>query len=248
MVAVVKPWGMVMNRQLGWAALCAAGLLAFAGQAGATIVDVAISAEFYQLQGPAGFYPAGQSCGTNYATYCTSTGGGREFIDFHAGGIPYLANFAFDTGVGGLSTTATSQTLSWNAAMGTPSPLLSGSFQFGQQNLPLLIDLDLTTATSFVIERNPFGLFFNISSPDFGFTQNSSVIVLGGSRLDTPGTSNCFCGGITYADANYTTNLSELFFESVTPRAPAPEPTTWAMLILGFAAVGAALRRRLSPA
>lgn len=239
----------------GWAALAAAGMLAFAGQAGATIVDVAISAEFFSLQGPAGFYPTGASCNTNYQFYyCTSTGGGREFVNFGAGGIPYSANFAFDTDLGGVLTTTTDrQTLTWDSTMGATSPLLSGRFQFGQQNLPLLIDLDLTTATSFLIERNPFGLYFTFSSPDFTFSQSpSGVSLLAGARLDTPGSSNCLCGGIYYSDAAYTTYNSELFFESVTPRAPVPEPSSWAMLILGFTAIGAALRRRrrraLSPA
>lgn len=236
-----------MGRQFGWAALGAAAVLACAGQANATVVDVAISAEFYSLTGPAGFYPAAPPCNAQ-STYCTGTVNGRESVVFFIGGIPFTANFAFDTGLGVLTTTATSQTLNWNSAMGTASPLLSGNFLFGLSNPPL-VDLDLTTATSFQAQRNNLGFFFTISSPDFTFQQGFPTTTdLAAARLDVPGpTGICLCSTLSYHDGDYDTNFSELFSETITPRA-VPEPSTWAMLILGFAGIGAALRRRLSPA
>jgi hypothetical protein len=245
MVTAAKP-GAVMTRQLGWAALCAAGTLAFAAPAGATIVDVAISAGFYQLQGPAGFYPAQPRCDLLGISqrYCTFTADGREALVFYEGGIPFTVDFAFDTDLGVLTTTATGQTLSWDSSLGTPSPLLSGAFQFGQTNVPLLIDLDLSSATHVEIQRNELGFFFNISTPDYVLSQAfQSPIALAAPRLDTPGSGTCVCSPISYQDADYTTRFSELLSESITPR-PIPEPSTWAMLILGFASIGASLRRR----
>ncbi len=243
--------GAKMGRKLGWAALAAAGMLAFAGQAGATIVDVAISAEFYSLSGPAGFYPASGPC-NQFSNYCTGTSGGTENVSFNVGGIPFTANFSFDTDLATLATTATGQSLLWDVSSGTPSPLLSGEFVFWPNHNPPLVDRDLSTATHFTMQRDQAGYFaFFISGPGFSFSQTlSNIPVLGGSTIDTPSSlAFCTCGGVGYYGDGYSTYLSEVFSETITARA-VPEPSTWAFLVLGFAGVGAAVRRRhtLAPA
>jgi hypothetical protein len=224
-----------------WAAFCAAGVLAFAGSAGATIVQADILAEFYTLTGPAGFYADLGPCGPFVAS-CSSTDGVRQFLNFEIGGVGFTSQFVFNTDLGDLTVAPTFERLDWDASSGDLSPLLSGNFAWQGLNF----SRDLTTATHFSLTRGPEGFSFEISSADFVFSGwNTRPGAPGPFSLDT-----AFVGsgrGITYVyrDATYTSGGTEPFTDRLTPIG-VPEPGTWTMMIVGFGGIGVAARRARS--
>ncbi|WP_228242415.1 FxDxF family PEP-CTERM protein [Porphyrobacter sp. GA68] len=58
-----------------------------------------------------------------------------------------------------------------------------------------------------------------------------------------------FSGNVNRLTVNYTANTNASYGGNLTftPQAPIPEPATWMMMILGFAAVGFAMRKRKAP-
>jgi hypothetical protein len=92
------------------------------------------------------------------------------------------------------------------------------------------------------------------SAGDVGFGTNDFVLQLrfDGGDLDKPSLPLCSdpgfsCGGLptTYASGYTTTSdPNSLFLGLVATVSPAPEPATWAMMLTGFAGLGAALRMR----
>jgi hypothetical protein len=119
------------------------------------------------------------------------------------------------------------------------SPLLSGSLTWAAVGL----QRDLSDATSFMVQRIGDVLGYELSGADWHLSSPIFSAVSGPASLSDPFQKDCFCSGVNYLDATYTAKLGETFTQTLQPIA-IPEPATWAMLILGFAAVGAGLRRR----
>lgn len=73
-------------------------------------------------------------------------------------------------------------------------------------------------------------------------TSNGSVSGFSGSLNDVP----IFSGLTNSLTVNYTASRNSSFSGTLTftPTAAIPEPSTWLMMILGFAAVGFSMRRR----
>jgi len=95
----------------------------------------------------------------------------------------------------------------------------------------------------------------------FAFASNGTnytfEAILGGSTVDSfsanvgNGSANNFYGfsGISFDSIRLTSNAGDYFLmDNVQLSSAVPEPSTWAMLILGFAGVGYMAYRRRSPA
>jgi hypothetical protein len=227
--------------RFGWAALCAAGALACAGQADATVVTMTVGGEYIGVSGPAG--SLGPASDFHWPYQVFSNYGGRDHVTYDVGGYGWGTILTFDTSLGVLSETGGSfpvETLSWDAAMGTPSPLLSGTY-YGLGG-----ERDLTDATSFSVYFAPWGPGFSVSGP--GYTLDDQLDRYFGpyltGNLTTPLSLSLVAApdyGGGYHSALFDGGGSVLFNVSL---SPAPEPATWALMLTGFFGLGAALRRR----
>lgn len=121
--------------------------------------------------------------------------------------------------------------------------------------------LTLGTASifTFASPQSAFGGIFDLSPGGFGLGLSFSLGLAGGgtetiSQFD-PNCTGCFFGFTstnpflsvsinpgTGAGSAETYNLDNLQFASATPIGAVPEPGTWAMLLLGFGLIGAAMR------
>lgn len=112
-------------------------------------------------------------------------------------------------------------------------------------------------ATSGLLEFNPTGVTLTSGKTYVAFLSTFGIANNNGSV----GVDSCFNAGCTVPDANLGNAVTGTFREgdgltfsnnfgiydlkfSATINAPVPEPTTWAMMIVGFGAVGVAMRRR----
>lgn len=223
----------------GWAALCAVGFIGFGGQASATIVTAHETGVYTAVQGPAVLFPPGycMQCSGQLSISSSSTLGG------------FGADFTFDTGLGVRTTSALQDVLAWDSTMGTPSPILSGHwFATGIAH----VDQDLTAATSVLLKRSGGAFIYEISGADFHITSNPIWNSSGPApySLDAPfsmvpsnTTTNDSQNFGGYGDATWGV-YSQYIRQSVLSPFAVPEPTTWAMLILGFGGIGALSRRR----
>ncbi len=111
-------------------------------------------------------------------------------------------------------------------------------------------DGDNGQPTSITVSRVGGGLF-NLSSFDY-FTTGTLVATGGLSTLTLMGTGTSNGTGfskvnsVTFSSTGYTYNGLDNLVLSAT--SAVPEPATWALMILGFGAVGGAMRRRQSVA
>lgn len=104
-----------------------------------------------------------------------------------------------------------------------------------------------------------------------GFTLGADAVTLVAGTLTMPGATNIPITAQSFASSDWSTAYRYIQFRPLTPVSPAyggknfglvelrafdaegmagavPEPGTWALLILGFGAVGAAMRRRTAAA
>lgn len=235
-------------RALLMAAVAAASVTA--GAAHATIMNAQVNYYLYGERGPSGWFvpPEGvlnfRSAGNLlFDDGVTETVSGNASTYFFA-----QTTFTIDTSLGQVTTSPLGQTMTWTAGSG-PSPILSGDFHTGQT---ITLDRDLTTATSLSLTRYAYGLTYQFAGPGW-----SLVLPIGSSppnasvTVDTPylgpGPFQAFFEG--YQDANWRVGSSgyDLFpsgSESYQP-APAPEPGTWAVMLVGFFGAGAMLRRKV---
>ncbi|MEO8722821.1 MAG: PEPxxWA-CTERM sorting domain-containing protein [Sphingobium sp.] len=80
----------------------------------------------------------------------------------------------------------------------------------------------------------------------FGFFYQKSSFAIGSVFLDFSGYEQPFStlGTYTTADPLYSKGSMTITLIDKVVTGPVPEPATWAMMLVGFGAVGAALRRR----
>ena len=103
-----------------------------------------------------------------------------------------------------------------------------------------------------------YSVTLTTSSPDIDFT-SAFLAGLGGPydliEIDDDGTNEFWrlANPVTLGASTYTLNINGnnagagSLGGSITIRQAVPEPATWAMMLLGFGAVGFAMRRRRAP-
>jgi len=134
-------------------------------------------------------------------------------------------------------------------------------------NLNAAYDYDLTPANSSLIEDGGGALSATASGLDFDFSGSGEFLI----QANSPGPFSgyryfCFSTGIFACLAGETISPGYIFTDGVVltgagapvgmqpvgpPPSGAPEPATWAMMLLGFGGLGAAVRasrRRAMPA
>ena len=239
----------------GVASLCAAVAMAVAcaGQAEAALVHVTWGGFYASGNGPNGpyFRPDSQSPSLP----------GHEPVAYD-----FNLNFVFDTSRGQINTTALgggawSQGLTWNAAMGGLSPLVSATLEaFGQT-------FTFDGSAGFSLDRNPtFGGFSIVDgdrsisgslfsmAPITPFSEYALDDEFSSIFWDGPCCTQVSVGGFT--GQGYTYRVAQEIwqppqggggggggFSAALEAVPVPEPETWALMILGFAGIGAALRK-----
>jgi hypothetical protein len=184
---------------------------------------------------------------------------GGDYDDLRPNYISWQAMLVYDTSLGDLTVTPTSEVLTWNSGMASPSPLIDFSGQiFGTQGTTF----DFTSATSFTITRDAGHYLFELSGTDFtarigfGYLQSSPQPLDPGNTdfsLDTDYHHiDHYAYGDLFANGHGRPGYSYLLTVTKLADSPAgvPEPATWAMMLCGFFGLGAVLRgrRRPSPA
>lgn len=233
-----RPRGSSLMRRRTLAATTVAVAMTCAGAASATIVTAHEYGAYTVATGPVPAYYCGQ---------CQGEGDHRTV--FSSSPLGYFhGDFTFDTDLGVRTTTASADTITWNTAMGTPSPLVSGTWTITglAQASP-----DLSTATSITLRRDSAG--FNYSFVGAGYSISSSLHgPFGGPEPYSleeafalaPFPNSSVQNDGAYSDATWYAQSFYTYQSTLTPQlAAVPEPATWAMLILGFAGVGTGLRR-----
>jgi hypothetical protein len=84
------------------------------------------------------------------------------------------------------------------------------------------------------------GQVFNFATPLSSF----SLRGIDPANLLVPGDPLAFVSGFTFGQTGQTIVTQVPFVEDISVAAAVPEPTSWAMMILGFGAIGGSLRRR----
>ena len=84
---------------------------------------------------------------------------------------------------------------------------------------------------------------FQIQSPTLGFTQLSGPDLFGG-----PASNPTFNIGTFNLSGGFLSGASTLTISRASVVSAVPEPGTWAMMLLGFGAIGFSVRRRRSTA
>jgi hypothetical protein len=141
-------------------------------------------------------------------------------------------------------------TLSFTASdfsAGAPTDPVTGSFTYDAPSITS--DPTLLTAVNLTIDGHAYTL------PEVGFDSNEIGGVLNGVDSVESGTNDFFLlwtpasstpGAFVYATAKNSDDafLSENFTHFSVTAAATPEPSTWAMMLLGFAGLGFAGYRR----
>ena len=136
----------------------------------------------------------------------------------------------------------------------------AGSIQ-GNRFDDRLVRLGALTTFNFNSSVNGFGGIFNLApnglgqgidfSIDGGVNFVGSIPLVGGNQFwgfitDTRFSSLQLTGGTGPGGVAETYNLDNARFGTVA--AAVPEPSVWALMVLGFGAIGGAMRRRRNPA
>lgn len=240
------------------AAFGAAAVMVGAGQAQAALVRADFSGSYWVVGAPDGWAETKYGLTPHSApgTYSygfleiQKSGGATEYVNFLQGGIGWTASFVFDTDLGVLtehpfgSSGGTYETL-------TGSPIVEGTFTSG---FPTSYDL---TGRLLSISLGPAGLQFSLNGggltllADLPAQQSPPPVrdnynladPLNLTHASYPYFTDLFVGTL-YSDGVFSAQQGGVNFGRLSPVRAIPEPRSWALLLLGFGGLGAALRRR----
>ncbi|HEX9168766.1 MAG TPA: PEP-CTERM sorting domain-containing protein [Roseiarcus sp.] len=174
-------------------------------------------------------------------------------------GKPYTANFVFNTDLGSSTSSATGFSVQGGSSTGFTDPLVSASVTVNgvTENIPGLYDSELTLCSSSCPSTAAGSLTLYASDysnggPTGSTTNNRTYLVIDGAFPSSiiPGPfSFTPSSGVGYISLSTAANdgngtLVNTYFEAllttatVTVAASAPEPSTWAMMLIAFAGLG----------
>jgi PEP-CTERM motif len=189
---------------------------------------------------------------------------------FHAGdnlaGVPYKAVYVFDTSLGEIFNSPT-----WNYALGgtffgSPSPALSATLTINNVSLAFTPNLygfvqgisDTASLIQHEVKRlssdGPLSEYANLIHRLYRFNDNLYPASLTGPFSHTVDFRDDVFAIVQIEYRNPANGLYSAFVHanfaptSVTISSGVPEPSTWAMMIIGFAAVGFIAYRKAKPA
>jgi len=119
----------------------------------------------------------------------------------------------------------------WNYNFGNPAEFQSTILR-GVQDFRILTSLDGLTFSEVFTGTLALGTGQPLGAQNFAFTDDARFV-----QIDI--LSNYGRG--TYAERDWNSGLSEVRFLST---SAVPEPGTWAMMLIGFGAIGFSMRRR----
>lgn len=225
-----------MSRALFSGLLASAAIMTAAGAADAAIATLTMQGAYGVATAPAGSFD-----GINFGNPITHNGA-TDTILYQQGGFGWTTTLTYDTSLGVLTTNNGVQTLTWNAAMGTPSPLLAGGY------MGLGGGRGLTDATSVFLQFSSSGPSYGLIGPGYSLSdQWASFDGPFSGDLTTPfsdfsGQALDFGG---YHSGQFSGTESYLWTASIVPNvAVVPEPAAWTLAIAGFGAMGALIRAR----
>jgi hypothetical protein len=176
-----------------------------------------------------------------------------DYDDLEPSYTAWQATLVYDTSLGDLTVTPSSQILTWNRSMAGPSPMieLSGEI-FGTQGTTF----DFTSATSFTLTRDESHYLFQLSGTGFLATFGFGYLTFPLLPLDPGNTDfsldtdynhfNPNAYGDMFANGHGTPGYS--YSLHVTKLADSlrgvPEPEAWALMLSGFVGIGTMLRGR----
>ena len=221
--------------KLGWAALCAASVLATAGEAGATVMVATVTGTVVQsARGPSFVYP-GDLFGPP---------------DTNITGEAFRADFTFDTTRGTPTSTPTRNIVEGGIATAdyfSLSPIISATLQINGHAISYV------DGFYGLLDFNPGSQYINIfSETDYnglhfegglGITIHGSALPL---NFDAPFAvpASDVSGTYYYNDGqNYERGSLVPTSFSLNPLA-VPEPSTWALMIVGAGMIGRSVRQR----
>ena len=237
--------GLVMNRASLLGSVAALSLCGTVLPASAALVDVTFTGSIIFVSYDSGitpiFVPAGLAPTSSFD------------------GMPYAANFVFNTDLGSSASSATGFSVEGGSSTGFTDPLVSASVTVNgvTENIPGLYDSELTLCSSSCPSTAAGSLTLYASDysnggPTGSTTNNRTYLVIDGAFPSsiTPGsftfTPSSGVGYISLSTAANSGNgtVVDTYFEAslttatVTVAASVPEPSTWAMMLIAFAGLG----------
>jgi hypothetical protein len=219
-----------------WAALGAAILTSCSGAASATIATLQMSGEYISASGPAGYFDQYIVGAWNPVTH----DGPKDYISFGLGGIGWDVTITYDSTKGILTDYYIGTYLIENFS---PSEWSGVLHAFDQT-------INLNTASSVGIGFDPYGPTFSATGIGYSFYDDftrydypfGTIVGSVFSPFSAAGSSVPGRGGEFTSDMFYG-YFSIDNYASITIDSPIPEPGAWALMLTGFAGLGAALRR-----
>lgn len=168
----------------------------------------------------------------------------------------WRTEFIFETDLGTLTSGPSGARLVWDATGGTPSPLASYYEQLNprtrptaltERPLPSVYYATFTNFTHFEIVYDTSNFYFFVDGPGgshtVGFQRN--VDFTGPFDLEGPANFSSSVGSYNFSSGiGSGKNYAGLPHTHAVRITAVPEPTTWALIVMGFGAAGHQRRRR----
>lgn len=179
----------------------------------------------------------------------TGTPEGWGGLTYYAGGPVLLPGWTVETG----SVDLTDTNSIWGPSANGQYSLDINGWDQGTIAQSFATILGRLYTVSFAYSRNPANAPYDARATVSAGGQSLNVQALGNGSFGGMGTMAWERGSFTFTGTGATETLrlasdiggnAGIFFDDVSVSAGVPEPSTWAIAIMGFGLMGAALRRR----
>ncbi|MBX3483676.1 PEPxxWA-CTERM sorting domain-containing protein [Phenylobacterium sp.] len=179
----------------------------------------------------------------------TATPEGWGGLTYYAGGPALLPGWTVEAGSVDLTDTSSA----WGPAGGGQYSLDINGWSAGTIAQSFATVLGRLYTVSFNYSRNPANAPYTATATVSAGGQSLDVTALGDGAFGGLGSMAWQSGTFTFVGTGNTETIrlaatipgnAGVFFDNVSVTAGVPEPSTWAIAIMGFGLMGAALRRR----